>query len=107
MKKTIDLDEVLDIKIESRDIGDTTLRGYLRQLLLTLWIEEEGFSGKRPFGNSGWQGDVEIALIKNGYVEGKIDKDEGWLEEVNVAQVKASMLKVIKHMCKEKDNEQH
>jgi hypothetical protein len=47
----------LELRINS-DIGEVTIREYLRTLLSELWREEESFNGKRPFGNSGWQYDV-------------------------------------------------
>jgi hypothetical protein len=48
---------------------DTTVKGYLKMLLKTVWIEGEGFSGKRPFGDSGWWEDLSDALIKVGVFE--------------------------------------
>ena len=35
-----------------------TIKGYLKELSLTLWKEKECFNGKRPFGNSGWDYDL-------------------------------------------------
>jgi len=56
------LTSALSIRFNS-DAGDNlTVRDYFYNLLRTLWIEEEGFSGKRPFGNSGWQYDIYNAL---------------------------------------------
>lgn len=52
-----------------------TLKDYLRELLATLWREEECFSGKRPFGNSGWQGDVYADLVQAGVLDGEPDED--------------------------------
>lgn len=43
------------------------------------WIEGENFSGKRPFGNSCWECDVEFALVQANIIEGEIDED-GYLE---------------------------
>lgn len=61
---------------------DGTVGDYLVKLVETLWAEDEGFSGKRPFGNSGWQADVYKAL-RAGDVVGddlvRID-DEGYIE---------------------------
>lgn len=51
-----------------------TVRDYLHNLLLTLWREEESFSGKRPFGDSGWQHDVYVPLIKHGFIPGTLDE---------------------------------
>ena len=66
----------LDTIFTCDDLGrDLTLRDYFKELLETLIVEEEGFSGKRPFGNSGWFGDVVTALIIAGAIEGDIDDD--------------------------------
>lgn len=57
----------LDIEMGPNDADASTVRDYLKELLLTVLIEEESFSGKRPFGNSGWQyellGPIEAAGI--------------------------------------------
>lgn len=52
------------------DLGEVPLRYYLGKLLYNLWIDGEGFSGKRPFGNSGWDIDVAMALCEAGVVKG-------------------------------------
>lgn len=46
---------ILDILMGENDAGALTVRDYLKALLRRLWLEQEGFSGKRPFGNSGWE----------------------------------------------------
>ena len=67
----------LDVDFYCEDLGFTlTVKDYLKQLLSTLWIEEEGFSGKRPFGNSCWKYDIIYALIESGYLAGKVKRDE-------------------------------
>lgn len=43
--------------------------------MATLWDEKEAFNGKRPFGNSDWDGDLVIALIRGGMVDGGLDED--------------------------------
>lgn len=73
--------DIRDIKFYSNDLNEElTIKAYLILLLRTLWIEEESFSGKRPLGNSGWKGDIEVALVKNKIIKGKVDSD-GYLEE--------------------------
>jgi hypothetical protein len=57
------------------DAGASDVRGYLIALLEELWREEEGFSGKRPFGNSGWQYDLYAPLAAAGMVEATFDED--------------------------------
>jgi len=41
---------------------------------LTVRDEGEGFSGKRPFGNSGWEYDIYAALVGAGFLPGMLDK---------------------------------
>ncbi|MBG6106571.1 hypothetical protein [Frigoribacterium sp. CG_9.8] len=54
---------VLTAHIEQDDVeGVTTLGGYLAEIFTALLDEGEGFSGKCPLGNSGWQGNIEDAL---------------------------------------------
>lgn len=64
------------------DAGAETIGDYLVRLLEVLWYQKDGFSGKRPFGNSDWCGDVEIALIQAGHVEGVID-EYGYINSVD------------------------
>ena len=58
------------------DFDDIKVVDYLRELLDTLWVDGEGFSGKRPFGNSGWSFDLIYSLIECGYIPGTIERDE-------------------------------
>jgi hypothetical protein len=59
-----------------------TVRGYLAALLAELWCDGEGFSGKRPFGDSGWESELYYPLIRAGVVAGSLDPD-GYLDEVD------------------------
>lgn len=59
-----------------------TVREYLIELLATVWRQEESFSGKRPFGNSGWQWDLYSALAMAGLVDGQLD-EYGQYEDIN------------------------
>ena len=87
--------EILEIQFEC-DIGMVTVREFLFELLHTLWVEEEGFSGKRPFGNSGWKHAVEQALVANGVIEGELDS-EGYI--LNSVGFDDCVLQLIRHMC--------
>jgi hypothetical protein len=73
-------EEVLKLPMDANDSGATTIKGYLHALLKKLWQEEEGFSGKRPFGNSGWSSDLHKPLIIAGAVKGRLDPD-GYIQE--------------------------
>jgi len=63
----------LEVRFSSSAGDDLTVREYLRMLLMAVWNEGEGFSGKRPFGNSGWEGDIFDPLVKAGFIPGTID----------------------------------
>ena len=87
----------LALKIEHSDAGnDITVRQYLMALLTDLWIEEESFSGKRPFGNSGWQFEIYTPLVKAGMVPGKID--DGELVDLDASAADELVLAMIDYM---------
>lgn len=76
------VNKFLEIRFDS-DAGDNlTVREYLQKLLLTLWDEREGFSGKRPFGNSSWEYELYEPLIQAGAIPGKLDED-GCVDDVD------------------------
>ena len=77
--------EALDIVFSSDAGDDLTIRDYFHALLQTLWDENEGFSGKRPFGNSGWEYDLYKPLIAAGAISGEID-DYGDIQRVDRAE---------------------
>lgn len=74
--------KILELPFEQNDANASTVRDYFKRLLATLWKEQEGFSGKRPFGNGAWYLDLGAALVKNGYVSGSFD-DEGCLNDID------------------------
>lgn len=57
---------------ETNDAEATSVKDYLRRLMLLLWTQGEGFNSKRPFGNSGWEIEIAHALVKGGAIPGKI-----------------------------------
>lgn len=66
---------LLDLRLGENNSGAATVRGYLIALLRRLWIEEDGFSGKRPFGSSGWPHNIYVPMVKAGIVPGTLDED--------------------------------
>lgn len=79
--KDIDGSVVLAIRFYCDDLGkEVSIGEYLIELLTSLWSEGEGFSGKRPFGNSGWENDLRRPLVSAGLVWGELDSD-GYLED--------------------------
>lgn len=89
---------MLDLPLRGEIEGATTIREYLCNLLLTLWEEGEGFSGKRPFGNSGWDYDLLEPLLKAGLIEGSIDED-GYVETMDEKAGNALIHSAIKRLC--------
>lgn len=69
---------VLGMSMPDNDSGEQTVRGYLVALLRQMWREQEGFSAKRPFGNSGWPIDLYAPLATDGVHEGDMDDVIDW-----------------------------
>lgn len=55
---------------------EVTVREFFNELLLKLWDEQDGFSGKRPFGNSCWYIPVMEALGKAGAFPATVTESE-------------------------------
>lgn len=71
-------DPVLDLPMKPNDADAETVRQYLVTLLSTLWDEGEGFSGKRPLGDSGWEWDLLNPVQEAGLIHGVFD-EEGYV----------------------------
>lgn len=94
--------EILKLKMKPNDSGAKTVGGYLASLLTTVLEEQEGFSGKRPWGNSGWEYDLYEPLIKAGLVKGTFDED-GYLDRFNnneMLKADKIILKLVKDVFK-------
>lgn len=80
--------QVLDCPMGKNDADAKTIRGYLGSLLINVWIEEEGFDGKRPFGNSSWKYEVYAALAEQALITASKDEwndwdyDEEWADQL-------------------------
>jgi hypothetical protein len=88
----------LDIRFDSDAGNNITVRDYLRSLLETLWYEKDGFSGKRPFGNSGWHYELISPLIKHGYLKGELDEDD-CVNSYDSKEANAFVKQLILAMC--------
>lgn len=73
--------QILNTPMGDNDAGASSIGGYLTALLAALWEEGECFGGKRPFGNSGWESDLFLPLVKTGYISGRIDEEYGYAED--------------------------
>jgi hypothetical protein len=87
---------VLELEVHGDFTG--TLRDFFKELAVKVWEEGEGFSGKRPFGNSGWEYPVYRALIESGSVPGRLDK-HGNIEECDEREVHRLVTQLVrKHL---------
>jgi hypothetical protein len=73
---------VLALPMQENDARASTVREYLIALVAELWREGECFSGKRPFGNSGWECDLYHPLLTAGLIDGELDEN-GYIEDVD------------------------
>lgn len=78
-------EEVLAIPMDpdTNDAGADSIKGYLKRLLDLLWEEGNDFSGKRPFGNSGWDYELITALVQAKAIAGTLDED-GFINECDI-----------------------
>jgi len=86
--------EILALPMGENDAKAATVRDYLLALLRRVWSEQEGFSGKRPFRNSGWHLDLHAALIRAEVIAGAIDGD-GYVSESDDKQADAAIRSAI------------
>ncbi len=93
----IDPKAILDCPMQANDAGASTVGKYLVELLSELWGRGEGFSGKRPFGNSGWESDIYAALVRGKLVDGTLDYD-GYPNTVDEGHANLLVLQAIKSL---------
>jgi hypothetical protein len=84
----------LDCPMGQNDADASTVRDYLKELLAAVITKEEGFSGKRPFGNSGWMRELHLPLVKAKLIKGRLD-DEGYIASVDEKAAERLLLEAI------------
>jgi hypothetical protein len=92
--------DYLNCKMQRNDAGAKTVKEYFRNLLLQLYYEGEGFSGKRPFGNSNWEYEIYSAWVEAGLLKGTFDKD-GYLEDYDSTAGNIHLLRCLKAAYKD------
>ncbi len=92
--------EILNLKFYSEDLSKkVSIKQFFHILLKTVWIEQEEFDGKRPFGNSGWDGDLIKCLVQNKIIEGEID-EYGDPESYSTDSVNNKVIELINEIFK-------
>lgn len=100
MPKQLTGQQILDLPMnpEVNDAEATTVRSYLKACLAALIQEGEGFSGKRPLGNSHWQAQLAEALIRGNAMPGEIvtyEDGEGYDAEFDYGDLDAPLLRAV------------
>lgn len=90
--------QILDLPMGSNDADADTIRDYLVAIVAKVWMENEEFSGKYPFGNSDWQYELYKPLVLHGFVGGSLDTDYGHLESADEDAADTLILAAIEHL---------
>jgi hypothetical protein len=88
---------VLDLPMGPNDANAATIRDYMKALLRKIVRQGESFSGKRPFGNSGWESDLFIPLVAAGLVPGAFGEG-GYLDYCDEAAATVILLNAVKDL---------
>lgn len=92
------IEEVSLLMFYSTDLGtDISIRLFLKELLAVLWYEKENFSGKRPFGNSGWDYEIMKCLVSHGVIDGGFD-NEGDIQDYDEKTGNALIMEIIRSL---------
>jgi hypothetical protein len=62
----------LEVRFDSNAGTGLSVRDYLWRLLSDVWEDKDLFSGKRPFGNSGWESDLYKPLAQAGFIDATV-----------------------------------
>ncbi len=91
--------EMLERKYIFVSLGySCSFKEYFKALVSQVWKDGEGFSGKRPWGNSGWQHDVYEILASEGVVPGRMDEEGKYIECTDVRAADRYILEMIQAM---------
>lgn len=93
----VDPETILDLQLDVNNAGAQTVREYIAALAAEVWRWTECFSGKRPFGDSGWTDDLYAPLVKAGLIDGSFDEDGG-LDDVDTVAGQAMIRDAIAHL---------
>lgn len=80
-------EQILATPMQKNDAQASTIREYLAALAKGVWVQGEGFSGKRPFGMSGWHYDLYQALVVAGHIGGELYYEQGYTHLAEPGQI--------------------
>lgn len=97
VSKKIDVTLVLSFPMKENSADAKNIGEYLYKLLYNVYNMGESFSGKKPFGNGGWEYELYEALVVGDFIKGSLDED-GSIVEVDEKAAHAVIFKCIKHV---------
>lgn len=95
MTTTANYRQILNCPHKNDNGTSTTVGEYLCKLLTKLLTDVEGFDGKKPYGNSGWELEILESLNEYGYLYAQSGSDDYGSVEFTSAE-KAEGFKLIK-----------
>lgn len=96
--KNKEIKDVLNIKFDSDPFGEISIKGYLLSLLKELWVKKDRFSGKRPFGDSGWEYELYECLAVNNVINADITEEDGAVHDYNKLEADVVILNCIEDL---------
>ncbi len=96
---------VLQIKMQKNDANAKTIGEYVAKLAINVIVETEEFSGKRPFGNSGWYRELAEPLVRAGVVKGEVDEEGSGAYGYDYKEIDAVLAEAINLALTEKTKE--
>lgn len=99
--KNKEIKDVLNIKFNSNDLGEISIKGYLLSLLKELWVKKDRFSGKRPFGDGGWEYELYKVLVLNNVIKADIDGGCEAVHDYNKLEADVVILNCIDYLLSE------
>jgi hypothetical protein len=89
--------DILALPMKTNDAGAETIGQFIMMVGAKVFLHQDGFSGKRPFGNSGWVYDVYEVLITSGVLEGTLDED-GYVEDCDSREAEAVVARLFDYL---------
>lgn len=89
--------DILALPMGGNDADAETIGQYLMLVAEKVFIDQEDFSGKRPFGNSSWIFEVYEALIQGGALEGALDEN-GYIEKCDTRDADAIIARLFRFL---------
>ena len=84
--------DILKLPMQENGAKAKTIGEYLITLSQQVWSKGERFSGKRPFGNSGWEHELYLALAEAKLVGCQIYTYDDYVECHNINVETGNML---------------